>query len=72
MSKEKIYPVSALVSSLAHINKEKYLSMYAASVKDPKQFWAEQANELISWDKTWDNVLDWDYRKGHIRWFEVN
>jgi acetyl-CoA synthetase len=24
----------------------------------------------VTWFKPWDKVLDWDFTKGHIRWFE--
>ncbi len=44
--------------------------MYQESIDNPEEFWAEQAEEFITWYKKWDNVLDWDYHKGHIRWFE--
>jgi len=32
---------------------------YERAAADPEGFWAEQA-ERISWDRTWDRVLDWD------------
>ncbi len=70
MSADKVYPVPASVSSTAHIDAEKYKSMYQESIDNPEEFWAEQAEEFITWYKKWDNVLDWDYHKGHIRWFE--
>lgn len=70
MSTDKVYPVSTLVSSKAHINAAKYESMYQESINNPEGFWAEQADKFVTWYKKWDTVLDWDYRKGHIRWFE--
>ena len=70
MSADKIYPVPASVSSTAHIDAAKYESMYQESINNPEGFWAEQADEFVTWYKKWDNVLDWDYRKGSIRWFE--
>ncbi len=70
MSDNKIYPVASAVASAAHINKAKYESMYQQSIEDPAGFWAAQADEFVTWFKKWDNVLDWDYHKGHIRWFE--
>ncbi|HEX2244444.1 MAG TPA: acetate--CoA ligase, partial [Gammaproteobacteria bacterium] len=39
-------------------------------VDDPEGFWAEQAESFLDWFESWDKVLDWDYEKGHIRWFE--
>lgn len=70
MSEDKIYPVPSSFSSSAHIDRTKYETMYSESVADPEHFWAKQADEFVSWFSKWDSVLDWDYRKGHIRWFE--
>jgi acetyl-CoA synthetase len=44
--------------------------MYRQSVEDPAGFWAEQADAFLVWERKWDKVLDWDYHKAHIRWFE--
>ena len=70
MSDKKVYPVPASIGSSAHIDKQQYQSMYAASISDPESFWAQQAEEFVSWFTKWDTVLDWNYHKGHIRWFE--
>ena len=70
MSADKVYPVPSSISSTAHIDAATYESMYQASIQHPEKFWAEQAEEFVTWYKKWDNVLDWDYHKGHIRWFE--
>lgn len=70
MSENKIYPVPDSVASVSHIDKATYESMYQRSVEDPEGFWAEQAEEFVTWNKKWDRVLDWDYHKGHICWFE--
>nr|WP_176704636.1 acetate--CoA ligase [Candidatus Magnetococcus massalia]CRH08239.1 Acetyl-coenzyme A synthetase (Acetate--CoA ligase) (Acyl-activating enzyme) [Candidatus Magnetococcus massalia]CRH08307.1 Acetyl-coenzyme A synthetase (Acetate--CoA ligase) (Acyl-activating enzyme) [Candidatus Magnetococcus massalia] len=70
MSTVKRYPVSPEVAAKALIDDAKYQEMYANSIADPAAFWAEQAEERIDWFKKWDNVLDFDLRKGHIKWFE--
>ena len=70
MSNEKTYPVAASISTSAHIDRQRYLSMYAESIADPEGFWAQQADQFVSWFTKWDAVLDWDYHQGHIRWFE--
>ena len=70
MSDVKVYPVPAEVAANAWINNDQYLSMYKRSVDDPEGFWAEQAGQLLTWSKRWDKVLDWDFTKGHIRWFD--
>lgn len=70
MSESKIYPVSSSVESVSHIDQAQYDAMYQRSVEDPEGFWADQAEEFVTWYRKWDRVLDWDYHKGHIRWFE--
>ena len=44
--------------------------MYAESVANPDDFWAEQADEMLDWYQKWDTVSDVNYSKGHIKWFE--
>ena len=70
MSDSKIYNVPAEFSRNALIDEASYKAMYEESISDPAGFWADQAEQFLSWDKPWDKVLDWDYSKGHIRWFE--
>jgi acetyl-CoA synthetase len=70
MSEVKTYDVPAGFAANAHINEEQYRAMYQRSVDDPEGFWAEQAEQFLTWDKPWDKVLDWDYHKAHIRWFD--
>ena len=52
------------------INAEKYRSMYQYSIDSPDDFWAEQAEQFISWNSQWDRVSDVDFSKGKIAWFE--
>ena len=70
MSDGKTYDIPAAYADQAHMDEAQYEAMYQRSIEDPQGFWAEQAESFLSWDKTWDTVLDWDYDKGHIRWFE--
>jgi len=70
MSEDKVYPVPADVAANALINKEQYEAMYKRSIDDPEGFWAEQAEQFLHWFKPWDKVMDYDYHKAHIRWFE--
>jgi len=70
MTDTKTYGIPASFAAHAHLNEAQYLSMYQRSVDDPAAFWAEQAEAFLSWDKRWDTVLDWDFHKGHIRWFD--
>ncbi|MCP5136900.1 MAG: acetate--CoA ligase [Gammaproteobacteria bacterium] len=72
MSDDKIYPVPADFAAKAHVNAEQYAAMYQRSVDDPEGFWADQANEYLTWFQPWDKVLDWSYGKNdlHIEWFK--
>ena len=70
MSDAKVYEVPADIAARAHLNDEQYMAMYETSIDDPASFWGDQAEKFITWSKRWEKVLDWDYTKGHIRWFE--
>jgi acetyl-CoA synthetase len=70
MSIDKVYNVPKAVAEHAHINAEKYKEMYGRSINDPDNFWAEQAENFITWFKKWDKVLEWDFDKNlNIKWF---
>jgi acetyl-CoA synthetase len=70
MSEDHIHPVEPAWKARAHIDNDTYLAMYAQSISDPDIFWAERADEFLSWSKKWSTVQDVDYHKAHIRWFE--
>ncbi len=70
MAQEKIYPIPPNIAARAHITEDDYFRLYQQSVDDPAGFWAEHAKAFLDWTKLWDSTLDWDYKKGHIRWFE--
>jgi acetyl-CoA synthetase len=70
MSEGKTYDIPAAFADHAHMDEAQYRAMYTRSIEDPQGFWAEQAERFLDWEKTWDTVLDWDYHKGYIRWFE--
>jgi len=46
-----------------------YKAKYEQSVKDPEGFWAEVA-EHFHWQKKWDKVLECDFDKPEIKWFQ--
>jgi acetyl-CoA synthetase len=66
----KVFDIPAKLKETAHINNEKYLEMYKKSVDSPEEFWAGLADEFITWDKKWDSVLEWDWKKGNLSWFK--
>jgi len=69
MTDSKVYPVSEAAVANTHITREQYDEMYARSVENPDEFWAEQAEKNIDWFSPWENVQEWDYSKAEIAWF---
>ncbi|QDO95419.1 acetate--CoA ligase [Formosa sediminum] len=49
---------------------EEYYQVYRKSVREPENFWAEVAEEHFMWRKRWNTVLNWDFEKPEIKWFE--
>ena len=68
---DKMYPPSADFVATAHINKEQYDSMYAASITDPNAFWAEHGKR-VDWIKPFTKVknVNYAYPDVSIKWFE--
>ncbi|MBM3186215.1 MAG: acetate--CoA ligase [Bacteroidetes bacterium] len=46
-----------------------YNNHYKQSVEQPNEFWGEIANHFV-WKKKWDEVLNWDFKKPSVKWFE--
>jgi len=70
MSDNKIYPVPTDFAANALINADQYEAMYKQSIEDSDNFWAEQAEESLTWFKKWDKVQEWDFHTAEIKWFE--
>ncbi len=49
---------------------EEYFQVYRKSVRNPQGFWEEIAEEHFVWRKKWNSVLDWDFSKPEIKWFD--
>ena len=49
---------------------EEYFQVYRKSVNEPEQFWEEIAEENFVWRKRWDKVLEWDFEKPEVKWFQ--
>ncbi len=70
MSEHHIHKVPTEVAAHAHINKERYEREYKRSIEDRNGFWNEKANEFLTWSKQWETTVDYDFRKGEVKWFE--
>ena len=70
MSEAKAYPVPDEVAARCLIDAARYQSMYQRSIEDADQFWAEQADEFVTWYSRWDTLASWDFNTATIRWFD--
>ena len=66
----RIYQPPTEFSANAHIKSlAEYRALYDQSIKDPESFWAEQAEERLSWFEKWHTVRQYDYHKAEIAWY---
>ncbi|HPC04571.1 MAG TPA: acetyl-coenzyme A synthetase N-terminal domain-containing protein, partial [Syntrophales bacterium] len=66
---KEVYPVPEFMKKRAYINSmEQYKALWKRSIEDSDKFWAEIADEYVTWFKKWDKVEDYnfDLRKGPI------
>lgn len=50
-------------------NSEADREYYLRSIEDPHTFWAQRAEELVTWFRKWDTVLEGDFTSPEIKWF---
>lgn len=71
LAENRTFPPSKELSAKAHIKSfEEYESLYKRSVEDPEGFWAEMAERQLTWYKKWDKVLEYNFQKPEIKWFQ--
>ena len=72
MQEKRHFPPSKEFSNRAHIKSlEEYEKIYKRSIDDPEGFWAEMAEKNLTWFKKWDKVLEYNFEKPEIKWFQV-
>ena len=49
---------------------EEYYKIYRKSIREPEVFWEKIAEENFTWYKKWDNVLEWDFKKPEVKWYQ--
>ena len=69
MSESHVYPVPASFAD-AHIGVDDYPAMYRRSIDDRDAFFAEMAEEFLTWDQPWSEVCSYDFVKGEASWFK--
>jgi len=70
LKESRLFPPPEDFSNKAYIESiDQYDEIYRKSIKAPDKFWAEQAAEIIDWDKKWDKVLEYNFNKPYVKWF---
>lgn len=69
MSITKKYPVFSSIKKKAHIKSDDYQKLYRQSIDNPKEFWAEQAEQWLDWESQWKEVFSCDFHSAKIEWF---
>ena len=67
MSEFPLHPVPETWQKNAYIDNARYLAMYQQSISNPDGFWAEQAEQFLSWEKKWHSVCQADLSKGEAQ-----
>ena len=50
-------------------NFEQYFKHYNKSIREPRKFWGNIAEENFTWYQQWDKVVDFDMAEADIKWF---
>lgn len=66
---EKVFEVPEAFKRQTLMDQEKYQAWYKESLEQPDKFWRARAEELVTWDKPFDQVSDCDMTKGQAKWF---
>lgn len=69
MNPSKKYSNTVELCTNTYLTETQYRDMYARSLRDPKNFWSEQADKFITWFKRWDEVFTGDFHKLNTQWF---
>ncbi|HAT57799.1 MAG TPA: hypothetical protein DCS79_03215, partial [Gammaproteobacteria bacterium] len=70
MSSSKLYPVTEQAAARSHLTRAQYEAMYAQSIENPEEFWAEQAGSLLHWHEPWRYVSGGNFATADSKWFE--
>ena len=70
MEQDTIFEPSADLAKSAHIDASGYAALYADSIANPDQFWAEHGKR-IDWIKPYSQISDvsYDAKDLHIKWY---
>ena len=69
MSNEAVYPVPEKWSGDAWIDADRYQVLYQQSLDNPNDFWAQQSDQFLTWEKPWETLNSADFSKAEAAWF---
>ena len=69
MSNEAVYPVPEKWSGDAWIDADRYQVLYQQSLDNPNDFWAQQSDQFLTWEKPWEMLNSADFSKAEAAWF---
>jgi acetyl-CoA synthetase len=49
---------------------EQYFKIYRRSIRKPKKFWGEIAENNFTWYQKWDKVVEFDMQKAEFEWYK--
>ena len=49
---------------------EQYFKVYRKSIRKPKKFWGEIAENNFTWYQKWDKVVEFDMQKAEFEWYK--
>ncbi|PKN84762.1 MAG: acetate--CoA ligase, partial [Deltaproteobacteria bacterium HGW-Deltaproteobacteria-1] len=72
---KEVYPIPEAAKKKAWVSgRAAYDAMWKKSIEQPEAFWAEVAEQQVTWFKKWDKVMDYnfDIKKGpiYVKFFE--
>ena len=71
MTDTNLISVSPAAAKGTAIDAARYQSLYKKSVTEPEQFWTEQAQQFLSWDKPFTRAMEATFSGDHsIAWFK--
>ncbi|WP_152053961.1 acetate--CoA ligase [Tautonia marina] len=68
LNENRVFPPPESFAKNARISSlQQYETLWNEAKQDPEAFWAARANELLTWSKPFETVLDW--QAPHAKWF---
>lgn len=52
------------------LDKARYEKMCDDAERDPADFWAARAREILQFESEWSSVLEYDFHRADIKWFK--